>query len=405
MPEFKLKIDQQNVLTSSQLKGTSYILDFWNIGCFACVESFPKMNLFQKQFEDQLKIIAVALEDKKRDIRKVYEGYQKKMNLQIISAYDSSAYKQFVPFSSPHLIWVDPSGIVKAITWPSDVTENNLQKFLAGQSFSFQDRSLSPLPAAVQKNEDDKTSEATGNAVDDTTCLFRSSISLHNANRSPASVPDVNPVLDKKVGRYQVRGATIEALYSLAIYGTVLLHKDSREIFPFPDLTVAALNKLEKRFIPRQRFDYSIELPRDIVTRETIQKSMINDLSTFFGLSASLKRKDKPCLSLVVTDKKKFARNMKNSGKMRGTWLPEEATHTFNNIPIDFMLRTINSSILTQHIVLAYNDTGYKGNISFKMRADVNDLESVRKGLRKVGMDLVQKSVNVKVIEITEEHE
>src|SRR5258705_13906132 len=53
-----------NKLSLHDLKGKWVFLDFWATKCTSCIQSFPKVNLLQKQFKDSVDFILVGTNDK-----------------------------------------------------------------------------------------------------------------------------------------------------------------------------------------------------------------------------------------------------------------------------------------------------------------------------------------------------
>src|SRR2546421_5041599 len=123
------------------LKGKFVILDFWGSGCASCVQSFTKLDRFQREHEKRLQIILVGHDD--RYIRPLYKTFQKKFELKLPAAFDTTVFKKFGITGVPVAVWIDSSQIVRAVTThPDDLNAGNVSSFLAGNSFRFEDFSI-----------------------------------------------------------------------------------------------------------------------------------------------------------------------------------------------------------------------------------------------------------------------
>src|ERR1700741_2826269 len=60
----KINYYPQSQLNLQNLRGKWVILDFWNIHCVTCIESFPKMNDLRENLKDSVEVILVGLQDK-----------------------------------------------------------------------------------------------------------------------------------------------------------------------------------------------------------------------------------------------------------------------------------------------------------------------------------------------------
>src|SRR5258706_6329974 len=131
-PDFNLKNIQNFNRSQSSLKqfrNKWLILDFWTFGCVVCFESFPKIDEFQKDFAEKVQFILVGLNNKRA--RLVFDKFRKHYNLQLAVAYDNILFNQFSIESVPHIVVIDPHGIVRAITY--SLSKNNFEDLLKGK--------------------------------------------------------------------------------------------------------------------------------------------------------------------------------------------------------------------------------------------------------------------------------
>jgi len=68
----KINYYPHDQLNLQNLKGKWVILDFWNIHCTSCIQSFPKMNDLRVDLKDSVEVIFIGLQDKEKKIKKLF---------------------------------------------------------------------------------------------------------------------------------------------------------------------------------------------------------------------------------------------------------------------------------------------------------------------------------------------
>ena len=63
-PQFTLTTMASETIHSRDLKGGTYLLDFWASWCSPCVAKFPKLQELDKKFDGRMQVIAVNVDDK-----------------------------------------------------------------------------------------------------------------------------------------------------------------------------------------------------------------------------------------------------------------------------------------------------------------------------------------------------
>lgn len=138
-PVMHIYNDPASLVSHAFLANKYLILDFWATWCGSCVESFPETQLVQEKWKKKLQVLLVNTD--KRDTEEKVEIFFKKRaektGLIFSLPYvlqDSILVKWFPHSFIPHLVWLDPKGIVIAITEKTALTENNLRLFTEGKS-------------------------------------------------------------------------------------------------------------------------------------------------------------------------------------------------------------------------------------------------------------------------------
>lgn len=128
--------------STKDLKGKLILLDFWGLGCTYCIESFPKMNTLQKEFNNKLQIILVnSSSEEKRcldHISKLQDPKLKNAFAALPSINGDRRWETIFPhIGVPHHVWIDQNGKVMAITYSHNTTEENITAILNGAKIQF----------------------------------------------------------------------------------------------------------------------------------------------------------------------------------------------------------------------------------------------------------------------------
>ena len=140
IPEFTLNVHyfKTKSVSINDFKGKWLFLDFWFAGCGACIQSFPSVNSHYKEFRNDLTWLMVgSIGSRFTDTQTLYEKLRAKQNLEMPVAYDSVLVNKWNVHSYPHIIIVDPAGIVHSITSGRDLTTEKIRQLVKGDRVSF----------------------------------------------------------------------------------------------------------------------------------------------------------------------------------------------------------------------------------------------------------------------------
>ncbi|MEO6851458.1 MAG: thioredoxin-like domain-containing protein [Mucilaginibacter sp.] len=127
----------KEVPISNLYKNKLLILDFWATWCASCLNKFPLMDSLQKRYSEQIEIVSIGYQPY-ITIKKFFTA-----NLQNVPKYFSVtaddktlSYNLFPHRGLPHVVWIDSSGKVIAITDGENMTTENIKTVLQNHILS-----------------------------------------------------------------------------------------------------------------------------------------------------------------------------------------------------------------------------------------------------------------------------
>lgn len=124
-------------LRLSELKGKLIIIDFWNTSCGSCISSMEKLDLIQKELNNQLFVLPVTVQ--KRDVAlKFWNNNNILKKLSFPSVVEDTLFSKYFPHNVvPYMVWLDEHLIVRAITTSQYANKKNIMAVLDKQDFNF----------------------------------------------------------------------------------------------------------------------------------------------------------------------------------------------------------------------------------------------------------------------------
>ena len=399
-PDFRLfNIENTSAksICLSDLRGENVILDFWSTGCVPCIASFPKLDSFQRKYAGKLRIILIGLEERGRDIKKYYQVYKRKYGLELTSAYDSTTFKKFVHFAAPYLVWIDKSGIIKAITRTAD--EEQIIEFINDRQFTYYDASYQGQKKIAKEIDRSLPLLIKGNGGRETDYIFRSVLSKWRPGMGDKSYSDIVSYLRSyNEGRYQTTKADLLTLYQLAYLGTVDLRK--LDIHPDPIIECKDMSAFVTDFSGKGFYNYCVEIPNERASKAELMKIMQKDLKSYFGHEVNTTEKQVAIFKLVIIDRHKFEKAIVSRDVVKFKWDLECEDNFLQNVSLSEIPSIINKYLPLSTII--EDQTGSSASISIKFAGDISDIKNITEILETYGIGLLSDMKTVKSLKISD---
>jgi thiol-disulfide isomerase/thioredoxin len=392
---------ESSQINLADYKGKFIILDFWSFHCVSCLESFSELDSIQHAFGNRLQIILVNMEGPE----KTKEFFRKRSKLRIPSSVplitsDSFLKKLFPHSGVPHSIWIDSSG---KICYKNDhIIAADVAGFLRGDKLNLSDAGLRrDVSSFFNKDFENRITYARyisrGN---DTTNEY---INVSNDN-----IP------------YRCR--SIEELYQFAynesdIEAFYRFREPGRTILQVADVSNYRLEHGINNDEWRKKYGYYYHAILPDALNKYRYKFMREDLHNYFGLDARIEKRKVKCLVLIRTSRKDKLKTKGGAPQQTNFLIDLRLSDDDPGAAKVRFIRNKPFSVLFEELKASYGDgtfgvkvidsTGYSGNIDFEMKEEVLQnmtVASLRKELNRYDLDLVERSILMKVLVLREKN-
>lgn len=292
-------------------QGRLIILDFWATWCSPCLKVLKKYNAFNAMHQDQLLILPVTYESESKIsvfLSKYFDG-----DTPIVSIIEDSVLSKSFPHRLlPHEVWIDGQGIVQAITTEEVVNEKNLSLFIKGELFDFHKKS-------------DKMAFDWNKPYDVTDTLIKARSLVTNYDPSIGSgfsfSPLGMPISTKRQRIFAYNNSALQLFYYTYLMNSAIrkinkdrieIHiRDTTRVISPPDGNVH-VSPYKGRYASlydwnmKNLFSYELILPNPTDSRTVFREYMLADLNRVLPFKASIVKRKKDALVLVVKDKTKI---------------------------------------------------------------------------------------------------
>jgi hypothetical protein len=371
--------------TSTQLSvpasgNTLYILNFVAIACPSCVRDYSRLDLLQKQFGKKIQVIFITAENAAR-VKSFLNTNKTGRQLSLPVATSDTLLASWFPhrFLS-HTVWLQ-NGVVKGITDPQYIDENNIEILLMGRT-----------PGWPLKND--------GIPYNPSRPLLSAAGTPANGRIAP-SYSMFSPFIDGGNSTFHQSTDSATASVKTTMINLPIvrcyLHAYGLSVY-FPVSQVELNVKDSARYIYNPKKYYRLEwehhntwsyesvLPSSLSAQEQQQK-IISDLDFYFGIRSSLEIRNYHCLALVTVANKN-AKPLLTSGNAPAfislSNLVYHINHNWYSIPV-------------------FDETGITGNYFLPFdEAVFSDLPTLNAFLYQYGLQLKPVEKQVQILTLTE---
>jgi uncharacterized protein (TIGR03435 family) len=389
LPDFQLNHVthfKKSKVTNQDFRGKWLILDFWFMHCSSCIHNLFKISELHIEFNKQVTFLMVGVNDHKngKNVEQFYEKLRLKRKLNQPSAYDSVLVRKWGIQAMPHIIIVDPSGVVRVITDGRDMTNKKIGDLINDQEVSF--NQIATLSRTTNKLAQTEIIQTKKNLVS------YSSISLWD-NEPVSGGLEVDhwikaPVRIKEKG-YYFSGVSLNHLYNYAYRGQNYWDfTDPRhnKIYALPLLEI----KDSSAWHNEKLYNYDLIFPPQNVPKEELMAIMQADLRRAFGYEAIVESRSMPVWKLIATPKALKNLSTKEGQQRYASPSPHILGYTLINWPKEYLMASICFYFKDKYTIPFVDETGFSGNFDFSLEADMTDFNDVKKALQKQGLDLIK---------------
>lgn len=400
IPAFKLanvKYHTKPSIDNKDLAGKWTILDFWTKYCTSCVASFPKVDALQREFKTEVQFFLVGLNDNRnKNTDAIYERYRKAKGLELATAYDSVIFQQFGIHGVPHIVVVDPTGVVYAVTDASFLATENLKELIAGNNPSFKKlynkfESSEPIifwehfvfDKQVRKPE----------------VLARSILDRYSQGIAAGMLAIDQVAIDRAM--YQVTKASLSDLYKVACFGASIWDKSSSmygAYWPHPVLEVMDSSLFYTNYSTSVGFyNYQLIVPKLKSSVAYLMDRVQGDLNIYFGYDVTVETRTMPYWSLTATGKALKSLITKSD---KTEYYGDPSGIVAKRIPVKSLIGLIDQYAFAASGIPLLDETAITDKIDIEFHAALTDPHDVAKELRKLGLILEKREKPMKVLVI-----
>ena len=264
-------------LSWEKLKGKVVVLEFWATWCGPCVQAMPHVNDLAEQFKDKPVVFISVTSENEEVVQQFLKAHPLKtwVGLDDYEVLNKAFHVQGIP----HVIIVDATGHIAAISHPAAIKPEHLEEVLAGKKCS--------LPEPEVYTVDKRSSDVVPNEAP---ALYEISIREH---KMPARISGPICMWSKDTNGFEGKIATVEsalhAVFDKSADRTILKCKLPEGYYDF-NLRVPPghSNELQNAFITALRATFKLD------ARQYVKEMPVYILTQVNTNAPGLRRVDKP---------------------------------------------------------------------------------------------------------------
>ena len=351
------------------------LLHFWNTGCSSAEDYLLFIDSVEKNYRGRLEVLLVSYENSVL-VEEFFRGVAVSGDFRFQTVVADSALNNLFPHrTEPHDVWIDAGGVVKAITGHTQLTGENLEKFIGGGRLCLlekkeeMDRKLyfGLVPLAANRFEENKEKMMAYSCI---------------TGPRPELVHSYGPATEWDDGtvRMKAYNVSLPLLYMVAYRKNSQYHRKQ------------VVTEDEEGTDGKVKEIYCYDLILRNKTKEQAHDYIIKDLDRFFGFVSSVEVRSIECFVLrrtgvpvgFASKQKKAVYHLKNDlleVEYVPAWLVFANLNSSENIPLPFV-----------------NGTGFEGHMRFRVSFDFQNLEKTNVDLSPFGLELTREMRSMEVI-------
>ncbi|WP_157366838.1 TlpA family protein disulfide reductase [Algoriphagus vanfongensis] len=368
-------------------RGKYVFLEFWAPTCTASIASLPQLDAIQKKYGERIAILPITVfgEDQ---ITHTISGNKRLEAVALPMVVDARKMRSYFPHSViPHVVVLDPEGVVVAITGIEDLTETNMEQLLANGKVLFREKEDNKISLAKEEK------------------LISGAVQLQNKNiwfqsAMTGYIPEVHGSLTQQFEEMShIRIINLPLLYH---YSLAYSEKSRHDYY--------SLNRVDTIGFDREEL-WSDKVGRDYVdwmaegthvfgyeliapAHANPYRMMREDLDRYFPhINAQVEKKKWMVYALVQQEGASYP-NASGSEKSYSTRNGLEMT----NYPLQGFVYHLNAVFQRNSPYPFVNLTGIDYPIDLKLDANLTDVESLKQALLANGLDLILREEEINVL-------
>ena len=378
----------------SDFKGKLLILDFWASWCSPCVTMIPKADSLQKAFAGKLAFLQITHQSEK-EILPFLKRMKSSWDLEVTTAVNNRQLDKLFPHRNlPHYVWIDETGVVKAMTGYEEITAGNIRKHLEGQQLSLRIKKEKTTPYDA-----DKPFLVGNNGGDGSNLLYHSVLTSYTDGIPGGWTFSKPGIGDPR--RIALTNLTLLWLYRLA-YGEEKQHFGKNKVIlevkdPSKFTSTLSGRKYEDWMRAGNGYCYELQVPAAL--NEQSFKIMQDDLRRFFyQYKASVEKRKTNCLLLVRTSQEDKLRSTGGSPVAR---FDAFGCNLKNQDLVAFTDR-LGIFYLQKHPLPLLNETGYDGKVDLTITARLSDVQAINAELAKYDLKIIEGEREIDMLVISD---
>lgn len=369
--------------TSARLKDykTPVILDFFATHCGGCIAALPHLAMINKGREDSLQVIVISSESKEKVQNFLHKNpYVKNNRLPFVTS--DTILRQLFPHNSiPHEVWINANGIVEAITIAEYVTEENIQKWLAGN--------LPDLPGKDDTHQYNPEETLLGNtaAIKSTSLKWQSTLTGYLNNSRHYTSGDVVTGGIKR--SYYINMSVLPFLQKVLNYKFLA----NRFILDIDDSSKLVNKHNSNDWFIKNAICYELMVPEDTPYLQRVAY-IFKDIEQFLNMEIKLEKRTVPCFIMISDTGSRTIDPLAKSGSSYSNLFSEKNTpKLLQNVPISQLVNAMNSGYFGKVNPIVIDETGYSQNVDIKLGAvDIKDMQAMQEALKPYGFKIIKGS-------------